>query len=332
MTVMGHLLAGQAPLRGRASMELLVRPFGYREAAAFWGVTDPQLAVLLHAIVGGTPAYRREFVAFDAPADLADFDAWVLRTVLNPQSPLFREARYLLAEEPDIRDHALYHSVLAAIASGNSTNGGIASYVGRKSAEITHPLTVLEECALIARQPDMFRAGRAVYRVTEPLISFYEAIMQPDWFRLESGQADAVWRDQRPTFLSRVVGPHFEDICRRFAEHAAPEVFGGIPGEVGQMGGSHGSASPRAAGAGARPPVRPVRHQRLRARLLLGQGFRRRRPGGPRQPGRAHGAGRSLPRLRRAVRRGPPAPCRPLAASAGRIPRPLPRHCGSPVR
>ncbi|MBO0815945.1 MAG: hypothetical protein J2P30_12510 [Actinobacteria bacterium] len=69
MTVMGQLLAGQAPLRGRASLELPVRPFGYREAAAFWGVNDPQLAVLLHAIVGGTPAYRREFVAFDAPRD-----------------------------------------------------------------------------------------------------------------------------------------------------------------------------------------------------------------------------------------------------------------------
>ena len=90
MSAMGRLLAGQAPLRGRASFELLVRPFAYREAASFWDVTDPRLAVLLHAIAGGTPAYRREFVAFDAPAGLADFDAWVLRTVLNPQSPLRR--------------------------------------------------------------------------------------------------------------------------------------------------------------------------------------------------------------------------------------------------
>jgi hypothetical protein len=39
---------------------------------------------------------------------------------------LFREARYLLAEEADIRDTALYHSVLAAVAQGNSTRGGIA--------------------------------------------------------------------------------------------------------------------------------------------------------------------------------------------------------------
>ena len=33
MSVMGGLLAGHAPLRGRASLELLVRPFGYRDAA-----------------------------------------------------------------------------------------------------------------------------------------------------------------------------------------------------------------------------------------------------------------------------------------------------------
>jgi hypothetical protein len=47
----------------------------------------------------------------------------VLRTVLNPQLPLFREARYLLADEADIRDAALYHAVLGAIASGNATRG-----------------------------------------------------------------------------------------------------------------------------------------------------------------------------------------------------------------
>ena len=131
MSVMGQLLAGHAPLRGRASLELLVQPFGYRDAARFWDAEDPELAALLHAVVGGTPAYRREFVAFDAPENRADFDSWVLRTVLNRQSPLFREARYLLAEETEIRDPGLYHSVLGAIASGNHTNGGIANYVGR---------------------------------------------------------------------------------------------------------------------------------------------------------------------------------------------------------
>lgn len=233
MSVMGKLLAGQAPLRGRAGLELVICPFRYRDAAKFWGITDPRLAVLVHAIVGGTPAYRYEFTQGDAPADLADFDSWVIRTVLNPQKPLFREARYLLAEESDIRDPALYHSVLAAIAYGNTTNGGIANYVGRKSDQITHPLNVLEDSALIAREPDLFRPGRFKYRTVEPLITFYEAIMRRRWAELERYRAEHVWRSALPVFLAQVVGPHFEALCREFARDADESLYGDFPADVG---------------------------------------------------------------------------------------------------
>ena len=233
MSVMGGLLSGQAPLRGRAGLELLVHPFGYRDAARFWDITDPKLAMLVHAVVGGTPAYRRELAREDAPADLADFDPWVIRTVLNPQTPLFREARYLLAEETEIRDPSLYHSVLAAVAEGNNTSGGIASYIGRKSNEIAHPLRVLEDCRLLIKEPDLFRSGRARYRVAEPLITFYQAIMSREWARLELGGAPVIWPGARARFLAQVVGPHFEAICRDYAIVADPAVFGGLPGEVG---------------------------------------------------------------------------------------------------
>jgi AAA+ ATPase superfamily predicted ATPase len=233
LSVMGGLLSGRAPLRGRAGLELIVQPFGYRDAARFWEISDPRLAVLVHSVVGGTPAYRRELAREDTPADLADFDAWVVRTVLNPQTPLFREARYLLAEETAIRDPSLYHSVLAAVAEGNNTSGGIASYIGRKSNEVAHPLRVLEDCRLLAREPDLLRPGRARYRITEPLITFYQAIMSREWARLELGGAPTVWPAARARFLSQVTGPHFEAICRDYAITAGPGVFGGPAGEVG---------------------------------------------------------------------------------------------------
>jgi len=232
MSVMGDLLSGNAPLRGRASMELIVRPFGYRDAARFWGISDPRLAVLVHSIVGGTPAYRREFVAGDSPSSLADFDSWVLRTVLNPQLPLFREARYLLAEETDIRDPATYHAVLGAIALGNATRGGIASYMGRKSPDIGHPLAVLEDAQLITHETDPFRKGRAAYRIAEPLIAFYEAVMRREWTRLERGDAAGAWRNSQSTFLAQVIGPHFETICRDWALSGGARAFGEAPGEV----------------------------------------------------------------------------------------------------
>ena len=168
----------------------------------------------------------------DSPASRTDFDAWVLRTVLNPQLPLFREARYLLAEETEIRDTALYHAVLGAIASGNATRGGIASHIGRKSTDIGHPLAVLEEAQLISRETDPFRKGRSLYRITEPLIIFYEAVMRREWTRLERGDTAGAWHNSQATFLSQVVGPHFEAVCRDLALASGGEVFGTVPGEV----------------------------------------------------------------------------------------------------
>jgi hypothetical protein len=232
MSVMGGLLAGNAPLRGRAGLEMVVKPFAYRDAARFWGATNPGLAMQLHAIVGGTPAYRRQFVRDDAPAGPADFDAWVVRSVLNPDRPLLREARYLLAEETDIRDPALYHSVLAAIAARNETWGGIANYIGRKASDLAHPLNVLEDSGLVAKEIDIFRAGRTRYRITEPLITFYEAIMRPRWADLEFGLGAEVWADAKPTFGSQVVGPHFEAVCREFARAQGRQIFGAPLGEV----------------------------------------------------------------------------------------------------
>lgn len=234
LTFMGRLLSGSAPLRGRAGLELVVPPLDYRMAARFWNITDPGLAVLTHAVVGGTPAYRREYVRDDAPRSLRDFGPWAERTVLNPASPLFREARYLLAEEPDLRDQALYHSVLAAVADGNASRGGIASYVGRKATEVSHPLSVLEDTGLLAKEPDLLRSARPAYRITEPLITFYQAIMRPAWRDLERRQAAAVWRRSQARFASAVVGPHFEALCRTWAaDFAGPGTFGDVAGQVG---------------------------------------------------------------------------------------------------
>ncbi|GAA4018691.1 hypothetical protein GCM10022384_70630 [Streptomyces marokkonensis] len=147
---------------------------------------------------------------------LEEFDDWICRTVLSPFSPLFREARYLLAEEADIRDTALYHSVLAAVAQGNSTRGGIAGFIGRKSVDISHPLHVLEDSHLLAREADVFRAGKSQYRITEPLINFYEAVIRPAWARLESGQTRKVWAQSAERFAAQVAGPHFETVCREY--------------------------------------------------------------------------------------------------------------------
>jgi AAA+ ATPase superfamily predicted ATPase len=234
MSFMGSLLAGTAPLRGRAGLEMIVPTLDYRRAADFWGIHDPGLAIKVNAVVGGTPAYRRQFTADDAPAGPEDFDPWMLRHALNPTSPLFREARYLLSEEPDIRDPGLYHAVLEAVTVGNGTNGGIASYVGRKASDIAHPLHVLEDSGLLRRETDAFRKNRTVYRVSEPLITFYQSVLRPNWTDWDLGlDAARLWAQAQPRFTSQVLGPRFEQICRDWAHRYADEaLFGGFASRV----------------------------------------------------------------------------------------------------
>jgi uncharacterized protein len=91
---------------------------------------------------------------------------------------------------------------------------------------------VLEDSQLISRETDSFRKGRSLYRITEPLIVFYEAVMRREWTRLERGDTTGAWRNSQPTFLAQVAGPHFETICRDWAQSFGAEAFGGAPGEV----------------------------------------------------------------------------------------------------
>lgn len=237
MSFMGQVLSGESPLRGRSSLDLVVQPFDYREAADFWGLSKHhETATLVNAVAGGRPAYRREFIRDDAPKGPRDFDAWICRTALDPATPLFREGRYLLAEEPEIRGRALYQSVLSAIARGNTTRAAISREIGRASDEIGHPLAVLEDAGFIAKQEDIFRRGRPTWQIDEPIVRFYHAILRPRWAELSARTTPAkdVWRGARTTFDSLIVGPHFERLSREWvAGHASVETLGGIPAKVG---------------------------------------------------------------------------------------------------
>ena len=234
LSFMGGLLGGNAPLRGRAGLELVVPTLDHQLAAEFWNIQDPVTALKVNAIVGGTPAYRREFARDDTPAGPEDFDGWVTRTVLSPASPLFREARYLLADEPELKDMGLYHSVLGAIASGNANRGGIASYLGRKSGDLAHPLNILQDCGLITKESDAFKDNRASYRINEPLIAFYHAVMRPIWSDLEhTRDAARLWQRSQRRFVGNILGPHFEHVCRQWSRYLAPrDFFGDYPHRV----------------------------------------------------------------------------------------------------
>ncbi len=233
LTTMAQLLGGGAPLRGRAAMELIVRPFRFREAAAFWKVDhDPELAFRIHALLGGTPAYL-EMSGGSGPAELAGFDRWVQRRLLNPASAMFREGALLLREEPSIADPTSYAAALSAISAGNHRRTEIAAALGRPSSAVAHLLSGLQDIGLIERTDDALRDKRGVFRVAEPIVRLHRLLIQRHEAELVAGRAARVWSANAHTVASRIYGVHFEDLARRWCfEHASAETVGGVATSV----------------------------------------------------------------------------------------------------
>jgi AAA+ ATPase superfamily predicted ATPase len=233
LTTMSQLLGGGAPLRGRARLELVIRPFGFREAAEFWDVAhDPELAFRLHALVGGTPAYK-DMSGGAGPRSLTDLDRWVERRLLNPAGAMFREGGLLLREEPSISDISPYASVLGAISAGNTRRNEIAAVLGRPASSIAYLLNGLQDIGLIEHLDDALRAKRSAFRTTEPVVRLHQLVTSRYEPELVAGRADRVWARAAHTVDSKIYGPHFEDLARQWClYHATEETLGGIAGAV----------------------------------------------------------------------------------------------------
>ena len=233
LTTMSQLLGGGAPLRGRAQLELVVRPFGFRQAAEFWGLGhEPELAFRLHALVGGTPAYK-EMCGGSGPETLAGFDRWVQRRLLNPASAMFREGGLLLREETSIADPTSYTAVLAAISAGSHRRSEVGAVLGRPASALAHLLDGLRDIGLIEYLDDALRGKRTVFRITEPVVRLHQLITSRYEPELVAGRTARVWTRSAETVASRIYGPHFEDIARRWClEYAEDGTLGGPPGSV----------------------------------------------------------------------------------------------------
>jgi uncharacterized protein len=230
---MRKLIDADSPLRGRSDVEMTLRPFGFRESAEFWGLTaNVDAAFRLHALVGGTPAYRE--YADDRPAD-GDIDGWAQRNLLNTVSPLFREGRVVIAEDPALADQSLYWGVLGAVAEGAARRGEIADVLGRSTTSLAHAITTLLDAGWIVEEPDPLRDRNTQFVLDEPIVRFHRLVVEPSESRLTMRRNRAtVWMDALPIIRSRVFGPHLERLAKDWVlGFASDQTIGGVARQVG---------------------------------------------------------------------------------------------------
>jgi len=236
MSVMTGILSGTSPMRGRATLDLPLAAFDYRQARWFWGIADPAAAFAVDSIVGGAAGYKDLTAAQEPPSRPDDLAGWLAATVMNPSHALFREDEYLLQEDPHITAEAPYYSLLQAIASGRTSQGRIATAVGRAPGDIVHHLKVMTTAGFLIRDHDLLTVRRPAYRIADPIVRFHHLVTRRHLAMLEDRRASEVWARSEATYRSNVVGPHFEAICRLWVNrYASPETLGGPTGPACRM-------------------------------------------------------------------------------------------------
>jgi hypothetical protein len=238
IAMMRSLTAGQAPLRGRAGMELVMQPFDFRTAAEHLRTKSSlELAVRVYAVIGGVIGYATDMVDHDLPTGAEDFDRWVAARVLSPAATLHYEATTLLAEEPTLSaaSPTMHHSILGAIANGAVTAGTIANQLRRTVSNIDPPLKRLISAGFVIRHSDPIRDQRPTYALADPFLQFHYAILEPHRTLLRDRDPRTVWGQRlSTTFNSLVRGPVFEEQARAWVRrYSDPETLGGPPDYVG---------------------------------------------------------------------------------------------------
>ncbi len=238
IAMMRSLAIGEAPLRGRAGLELVMQPWTYRSAAKLLGDSpDLVLAVRVFSVIGGVVGYATDMVDHDLPRSLADFDRWIAERVLSPASTLHHEATTLLAEDPTLSAASpiLQHGILGSIANGAVTAGAIGKRLRRPVSNLDPALKRLIAAGFVVRHADPIRARRPTYALTDPFLQFHYAVLEPHGALLRARNPRTIWSGHlAPTFGSRVRGPVFEEMARDWVRrHAAFETLGGLPGHVG---------------------------------------------------------------------------------------------------
>jgi uncharacterized protein len=238
IAMMRSLTAGEAPLRGRAGMELVMQPFDFRAASEHLGHSaDLQLAARVYAVIGGVIGYATDMVDHDLPDSLDDFVRWITTRVLSPAATLHHEATTLLAEDPTLSaaSPTIHHSILGAIANGAVTAGTISNKLRRSVSNLDPALKRLIAAGFVVRHDDPIRSQRPIYSLGDPLLQFHYAVLEPHGSLLRERDPRAAWEQRlSATFDARVRGPVFEEQARvwvrRFADAS---TLGGSPDHVG---------------------------------------------------------------------------------------------------
>jgi hypothetical protein len=206
----GLTLNSDAPLYGRASEILAIRPIAAGHIGEALGISEPLACAKAFAVFGGIPRYWELAERFGP-----DVAAAVDGLILDPMGPLHLEPDAVLSEETP--PALSLRPLLDCIGAGAHRPSEIASRLGQPATSLGRPLGRLIQLGLVRKeQPfgDSERGGkRTLYRIADPFFRIWFRLVAPRRGLLASATPavrQRIWRRE----AAAVFAEAWELMCR----------------------------------------------------------------------------------------------------------------------
>jgi AAA+ ATPase superfamily predicted ATPase len=207
-----EILGKKSPLFGRRTAQILLQPFGFREAALFHPSCSLVDRAKIYFLCGGIPLYLRRFSA------ASSVETNIVENLLDDLAPLYHEPDFLLREE--LREVESYYAILLAMASGATAAAEIARRTGIGDRSLQYYFKQLMEMGYVRRRYPLTGNGPPAarhvrYELDDALLRFWFRFVYPSTSFISQMGGQRAYKDRIRPEIDAYFGGCFERLCRQ---------------------------------------------------------------------------------------------------------------------
>jgi AAA+ ATPase superfamily predicted ATPase len=216
-----EILSQKAPLFGRRTGQIFLKPFSFSDARKFYPVLPFERCLEFFSIAGGNPSYLKRF------NPKISLDRNITESILQPEAFLYDEVEFILREE--LREPRNYFAILRAIALGKNKFGEIVNETGLEKGVLHKYLFILEDLRLIQKdvpvtEKNPLKSRKGLYRLQDQFIRFWFRYVLPNRRNIEEGNTDYVIKRIKNDF-SAVVADNYETVSQEMIKSREEKLF-----------------------------------------------------------------------------------------------------------
>jgi len=203
-------LSASAPLYGRASASILLKPLQFSFLGEFFDKSEDTVGLVeFYSLCGGVPRY------INLARNYASHMEALEELVLSPEGILYSEAKNILRDEISVPN--VCWSILNAIASGSTRISELGSRLSLPANQLTRYIDLLIDLQLVRRMVPVLEANphkskKGVYSVCDPFFRLWFGTIYPYESFLEMGNSKLVLQRIGERLVNHVASC-YEDIC-----------------------------------------------------------------------------------------------------------------------